>query len=41
MPPFAFIENDRFTERARPCGKRCSATASRAPGFEAVDVLPT
>jgi len=40
MPPFAFIENDRFTE-APTTEKRFVRTGAAAPGFEAVDVLPT
>ncbi len=40
MPPFAFIENDRFTE-APTVTKKFQRTGAAAPGFEAVDVLPT
>ena len=40
MPPFAFIENDRFTETPS-VEKKWVRTGAAAPGFEAVDVLPT
>ena len=40
MPPFAFIENDRFTEAADD-PKKVAAQGPAAPSFEAVDVLPT
>ena len=40
MPPFAFIENDRFTE-APTATKKWVRSGPAAPGFEAVDVLPT
>ena len=40
MPPFAFIENDRFTETPS-VEKRWLRQGVAAPGFEAVDVLPT
>jgi len=40
MPPFAFIENDRFTE-APTTQKKWVRKGAAAPGFEAVDVLPT
>jgi len=40
MPPFAFIENDRFTE-APTAKKKWLREGAAAPGFEAVDVLPT
>lgn len=42
MPPYAFIENDRFTEAPtaiKDIGRNRRGPA--APGFEAVDVLPT
>lgn len=39
MPPFAFIENDRFTE-APTVQKKWMRSGAAAPGFEAVDVLP-
>ena len=39
MPPFAFIENDRFTE-APTAQKQWLRKGPAAPGFEAVDVLP-
>ncbi len=39
MPPFAFIENDRFTE-APTAAKKWVRQGAAAPGFEAVDVLP-
>jgi len=39
MPPFAFIENDRFTETPS-VEKKWSRKGLAAPGFEAVDVLP-
>jgi arylsulfatase A len=39
MPPFAFIENDRFTE-VPSVQKKWVRTGPAAPGFEAVDVLP-
>ena len=40
MPPFAFIENNRFTE-APTAVKKFQRGGAAAPGFEAVDVLPT
>ncbi len=40
MPPFAFIENDRFTETPS-VEKEWLRKGPAAPGFEAVDVLPT
>ena len=40
MPPFAFIENNRFTE-APTAEKKWGRAGAAAPGFEAVDVLPT
>ena len=40
MPPFAFIENDRFTETPTS-QKKWIRKGAAAPGFEAVDVLPT
>lgn len=40
MPPFAFIENDRFTEPLTTT-KTWQRTGPAAAGFEAVDVLPT
>lgn len=40
MPPYAFIENDRFTE-APTAKKAFNRPGPAAPGFEAVDVLPT
>ena len=40
MPPFAFIENNRFTE-APTAEKKFQRQGAAAPGFEAVDVLPT
>ncbi len=40
MPPFAFIENDRFTE-APTVQKKWGRTGPAAPGFDAADVLPT
>ena len=40
MPPFAFIENDHFTE-APTAVKNFLRSGAAAPGFEAVDVLPT
>ncbi|MEI8374202.1 MAG: arylsulfatase [Planctomycetota bacterium] len=40
MPPYAFIENDRYTE-APTATKQWIRKGSAAPGFEAVDVLPT
>ena len=40
MPPFAFIENDRFTESPTTV-KQWVRPGAAAPGFEAVDVLPT
>lgn len=40
MPPFAFIENDHFTEA--PTGtKKWQREGPAAPGFEAAEVLPT
>jgi len=40
MPPFAFIENDQFTEPPTAT-KKWGRSGPAAPGFEAVDVLPT
>ena len=40
MPPFAFIENDRFTEPLTTT-KKLPAQRPAAASFEAVDVLPT
>jgi arylsulfatase A len=40
MPPFAFIEGNRFTE-APTAEKKWVRAGAAAPGFEAVDVLPT
>ncbi len=40
MPPFAFIENDKFTE-APTVQKKWVRAGIAAPGFEAVEVLPT
>jgi arylsulfatase A-like enzyme len=40
IPPFAFIENDRFTELPT-ARKTLLRDGIAAPGFEAVDVLPT
>ncbi len=40
MTPFAFIENDRFTE-APTATKKWIRTGPAASSFEAVDVLPT
>jgi arylsulfatase A len=40
MPPFAFIENDRFTETPS-VEKEWLRRGPAAPGFEAVGVLPT
>jgi arylsulfatase A-like enzyme len=40
MAPFAFIENDRFTE-APTAIKQWGRKGPAAPSFEAVDVLPT
>lgn len=40
MPPFAFIDNDRFTEPLTTTKKWLRAGPAAA-GFEAVDVLPT
>lgn len=40
MPPFAFIENDRFTQ-ALTTTKKWVRTGLAAPDFEAVDVLPS
>jgi len=39
MPPFAFIENDRFTESLTTT-KKWQRTGPAAASFEAVDVLP-
>ncbi len=39
MPPFAFIENDRFTETPS-VEKQWVRKGPAAPGFEAVDALP-
>jgi arylsulfatase A len=40
MPPFAFIENDHFTEPLTTT-KKWQRTGPAAASFEAVDVLPT
>lgn len=40
MPPFAFIENDRYTQLPT-AEKKWIRTGVAAPDFEAVDVLPT
>jgi arylsulfatase A len=40
MPPFAYIENDRFTE-APTAQKQWQRKGAAAPGFDAADVLPT
>ena len=40
MPPFAFIENDNYTE-APTATQQWVRKGAAAPGFEAVDVLPT
>lgn len=40
MPPFAFIENDRFTQ-APTATKKWLRQGPAAPDFEAEDVLPT
>ncbi len=40
MPPFAFIENDHFTE-APTAKKSWGRSGAAAPGFEAAAVLPT
>ena len=40
MPPFAFIDNNRYTE-APTATKQWVRKGAAAPGFEAVDVLPT
>ena len=40
MPPFAFIENDRFTEPLTTT-KKWQRSGPAAESFEAVDVLPT
>jgi arylsulfatase A-like enzyme len=40
MPPFAFIENNHYTE-APTATKTWVRKGPAAPGFEAVDVLPT
>jgi arylsulfatase A-like enzyme len=40
MPPFAFIENDHFTEPLTTT-KKWQRTGPAAAGFEAIDVLPT
>ena len=40
MPPFAFIENNRFTE-APTAQKKFVRMGAAAPGFDAADVLPT
>ncbi len=40
MPPFAFINNDRFTE-APTAIKHWVRKGPAAPGFDAADVLPT
>ena len=40
MPPFAYIENDRFTQVPTAI-KKWVRTGAAAPDFEAIDVLPT
>ncbi len=40
MPPFAFIENNRFTE-APTAQKQWLRKGAAAPGFDAAEVLPT
>lgn len=40
MPPYAYIENDRFAE-APTAEKKWIRPGPAAPGFEAADVLPT
>ncbi len=40
MPPFAYIENDRFTEPLTTT-KKWQRTGAAAASFEAVEVLPT
>ena len=40
MPPFAYIENDHFTEPLTTT-KKWQRTGPAAAGFEAIDVLPT
>jgi arylsulfatase A-like enzyme len=40
MPPFAFIDNDQFTQ-APTATKTWGRSGPAAPDFEAVDVLPT
>jgi len=40
MPPFAYIENDRFTQPAT-CTKKFVREGPAAADFEAADVLPT
>jgi arylsulfatase A len=40
MPPFAWIENDRFPETPTAT-KRWQRSGPAAPSFEAVDVMPT
>lgn len=40
MPPFAFIENDHFTQ-APTATKKWIRSGPAAPDFEALDVLPT
>ena len=40
MPPFAYIENDHFTE-APTAEKQWLRKGAAAPGFDAADVLPT
>ena len=40
MPPYAYIENDRFTEPLTTT-KKFKRSGPAAEGFEAVDVLPT
>jgi arylsulfatase A len=39
MPPYAYIENDHFTE-APTAVKKWMRSGAAAPGFEAIDVLP-
>lgn len=40
MPPFAFIENDHFTETPT-ASKKWGREGPAAPGFDAAEVLPT
>ncbi len=41
MPPYVFIENERITEAPTVIQKKWSREGAAAPGFDAMNVLPT